>query len=98
MKISVHAIIQELKITKGKLYCKLYHNKNSWFYNKNLFRKFVISVNYAREGHYYMPKSLKKINIVMRNKRVVEKMKILIMHYGNAKYTTNKDETCIEPQ
>ena len=55
----MHEIQKEGQL-KGKTYFELYYHKKSkpWFYNKNLKREIIITINRCRSDHYNLNASL----------------------------------------
>ena len=65
-KLASKMSIEELGLIKGVSYFEYFHNSFSkpWFYNKNMDRDLITTINRCRSGHYNLNESLHKIKVV----------------------------------
>ena len=65
-KLSTVRKIEQLGLSKGVFYFENYHNNRTkpWFYNRNIDRELINTINRCRSGHINLKESLFKINVV----------------------------------
>ena len=77
--------ISQIKIdaeTKGKLYFQNFYNdkETKWFAQKNLSRRFIVTINRCRSNHYNLAASLVKIGCKSISKCACQKAKENLNH------------------